>query len=151
VLTQFGLYKSHQVTTGIGRYRGNKLTGFITDLADYEGRMVSDTIDFRLRGMKTIETLEFGLDSGSDVYAGVNFKYDYVKNNIYRSGTLKPVSYEGVVYPGVTASDFRIKLKLTDYRDGLKLDYVNVKWKFPDKRSVRGLYNANKAQSGQAG
>jgi len=149
VLTDQGLYKSHQSTTGVGRYRGKKLTGFTIDQADYEGRMVSDTIDNRLRGMKTVETLEFGLDSGSNAYGGVDFKYAYPTNSSYRTSTLKPLGHEGIVYPGVTASDFRVRLKVSDYRDGVKLDYVNVKWKLPDKRSVRGLYNANKAQSRQ--
>lgn len=150
VLTQFGLYETHQVTTGIGRYRGKKLTGFITDMADYEARMVSDTLDNRLRAMKTVEGIEFGADGGSNLYGGVNFKYTYDKSNIFRSGAFKPLGPEGVVYPGVTASDYRIKFKATDYRDGVKLDYCNLKWKLSDKRSVRGLYNANKAQSGQA-
>jgi hypothetical protein len=149
-LTEFGLYKCHQSTTGVGRYRGVTLAGFIKDIDDYEARFTGDTIDIRLRGMKTIETLEFGLDCGSDAYGGVDFKYEYDTDTIYRSGSLRPLGPNGVVYPGVTASDFRIKFKADDYRDGIKIDYINCKWKLPDKRSVRGMYNANKAQSRQA-
>jgi hypothetical protein len=151
VLTEYGLYKCHQSTSGVGRYRGNKLTGFTSDLGDYEGRMTGDTIDMRLRGMKTVETIEFGVDGGSDLYGAVDFKYEYTKNSIYRSSSWKPLGHNGVVYPGITASDIRVKFKATDYRDGIKLDYANVKWKLTDKRSVRGLYNANKAQSGPTG
>ena len=149
-LTEYGLYKCHQVTSGVGRYRGSKLTGFTLDTGDYEGRMTGDTIDMRLRGMKTVETIEYGMDCGSDAYGTIDFKYDYVHNPIYRNGSWKPISQNGVVYPGITASDFRVRFKTSDYRDGVKLDYTNVKWKLSDKRSVRGMYNANKAQSGQA-
>ena len=149
-LTEFGLYKHHQVTTGIGRYRGTTLAGFTTDLGDYEARMVGDTVDLRLRGMKTVETLEFGLDCGSDAYGAIDFNYDYNYNSIFRSSVWKPLGKNGVVYPGITASDFRIKFKADDYRDGVKLDYTNCKWKLSDKRSVRGMYNANKAQSRSA-
>lgn len=146
-LTEFGLYKHHQCTTGVVRYRGDKLAGFIRDTGDVEARMLGESTDIRLRGMKTVETLEFGLDCGSDAYGSVDFKYEYDKKDLYRTGTLKPLSHNGVCYPGVTASDFRVKFKADDYRDGVKLDYINVKWKLPDKRSVRGMYNANKAQS----
>jgi hypothetical protein len=149
-LTEFGLYKHHQSTTGVGRYRGVKLAGFVKDNEDYEARFTGDTIDNRLRGMKTLETLEFGLDCGSDAYGGIDFKYKYDYNKLFRSGVLKPLSPNGVVYPGITASDFRVKFKADDYRDGIKIDYVNCKWKLSDKRSVRGLYNANKAQSREA-
>jgi hypothetical protein len=97
--------------------------------------------------MKTVETLEFGLDSGSDAYGALDFNYDYNYNSIFRSSSWKRLGKNGVVYPGITASDFRIKFKSDDYRDGVKLDYTNCKWKLSDKRSVRGMYNANKAQS----
>jgi hypothetical protein len=149
-LTELGLYKCHQSTTGIGRYRGVKLAGFVVDNQDYEARLMSDCLDMRLRGKKTIETIEFGLDSGSNAYGGIDSKDSYDYNKMFRSGTFKPIGPNGVVYPGVTTSDFKIKFKALDYRDGIKLDYINCKWKLSDKRSVRGLYNANKAQSGAA-
>ena len=146
-LTEFGLYQCHQSTTGVGRYRGVTLTGFTKDLGDYEARMTGDTVDMRLRGMKTLETIEYGLDSGSDAYGALDFSYNYDYNSLYRSSSWKPISKNGTVYPGITAPDFRVKFKSNDYRDGIKLDYTNCKWKMSDKRSVRGMTNANKAQS----
>jgi hypothetical protein len=149
-LTEFGFYKCHQSTTGVGRFKGDKLTGFVKDNNDHEARMTSETIDLRIRGMKTVETLEFGLDCGSDAYGAIDFKYNYDTNSIYRNSSWKPISPNGVVYPGVTATDFRIKFKSLDYRDGIKLDAIDCKWKMSDRRSVRGMTNVNKAQSRQA-
>jgi hypothetical protein len=146
-LTEFGLYQCHQSTTGVGRYKGTVLAGFTKDLGDYEARMTGDTVDMRLRGMKTLETIEYGFNSGSDAYGAIDFSYNYDYNSLYRSSSWKPISKNGTVYPGITAPDFRVKFKSNDYRDGIKLDYTNCKWKMSDKRSVRGMTNANKAQS----
>lgn len=62
VLTEFGLYSSHQSVTSIGRYRGKVLCGFFKDLGDYSARFTSDTIDFKIRGFKTLDVLEYGVD-----------------------------------------------------------------------------------------
>jgi hypothetical protein len=62
VLTEFGLYSCHQSSTGIGRYRGNVLSGFQKDLGDYEARVSIDDTDFKVRGLKTVDTIEYGVD-----------------------------------------------------------------------------------------
>ena len=120
--------------------------GFVRDNGDYEGRLLGDTIDVRLRSMKTLEAVEFGADSGSNMSGGVDFKYEYSKNKEYRIGSWVRANYEGVIYPGITAPDLRLKFKVEDYRDGIQLDNIVMRWKLSDKRSIRGLYNANKAR-----
>jgi hypothetical protein len=62
VLTEFGLYSSHQSVTSIGRYRGGTLTGFVKDVGDFEGRVAVDDKDFRVRGFKTVDVVEYGVD-----------------------------------------------------------------------------------------
>jgi len=144
VLTEFGLYTSHQSATSIGVYRGNVLTGFFKDLADYEGRIKIDDIDFKQRGLKTLDHVEYGITytpSGSEtVSAGADFKYD--SDETHRTGDWKRGNKQGMFHSGLTASDFRIKFKVSDYRDGdPKLDSVKARVKMVDKRSIRGQYD----------
>jgi hypothetical protein len=143
ILTEFGLYSCHQSSTGIGRYRGSVLSGFQKDLGDYEGRISVDKIDFNVRGLKTLDVLEFGADykpSGSYIpYGGVDFKYTH--SDAFRSSDWIRLNNEGIVHPIVTANDFRVKFKVDDYRDGdPKLDSIKLRWKLVDKRAVRGPY-----------
>jgi len=73
--------------------------------------------------------------------AGADFKYDY--NEAYRESTWKRLNNQGLVFPIITASDFRVKIKATDYRvDGLYIDSAKARYKLVDKRGIRGLYNA---------
>jgi hypothetical protein len=154
VLTEFGLYSTHQSVTGIGNYRGGVLGGFVKDHEDYEGRLTVSEKDFKLRGMKTIDALEYGVDNSSpnSLFAGVDFKYDYDED--YRSSNWIRLSPQGVASPIITANDLRVKFKVEDYRVGnLKLDYINVRYKVVDKRAIRGLYNigSNPSRRNQRG
>jgi len=147
VLTEWGLYSTTQSCTSVGNYRGNVMCGFFKDLADYEGRIKLAEVDFGQRGMKTVDHLELGLDytpSGSETYtAGVDTKYDY-DESAWRTGDWKRGNNHGMVYLGKTATDFRIKAKVSDYRDGSpKLDSLKVRYKISDKRSIRGMYSAD--------
>lgn len=142
-LTEYGLYTTHQSVTGVGNYRGNVLAGFFKDLADYEGRVVVMEDDFRQRGFKTVDHMDLGIDyapSGSEtITAGVDTRY--TNSESWRTGDWKRVNAQGVVHLGKTASDFRFKAKVSDYRDGSpKLDSMKVRWKMVDKRSIRGQY-----------
>lgn len=146
VLTEWGLYSTHQSCTGVGNYRGNVLCGFVKELADYEGRIKFGDIDFTQRGFKTLDHIELGIDytpSGSEtVTAGADTKY--TSSESWRTGSWIRVNAQGMAFSGKTAADFRVKAKVSDYRDGSpKLDSVKVRFKVGDKRSIRGMYNAD--------
>ena len=98
VLTEWGLYTTHQSFTSVGNYRGNVKCGFFADNADYEGRIKSDTVDFKQRGMKTVDHLELGIDytpSGTEtVTAGDDTKYG--SSQSYKTGAWKRVNKEGI-------------------------------------------------------
>ena len=137
------IIKNHISVTGVGNYRGQVLTGFFKDLADYEGRVKIVDNDFEQRGLKTVDHLEMGIDytpSGDEsITAGVDTKYN--NNEVHRTGDWKRVNNQGSAYLGKTASDFRFKAKVSDYRDGNpKIDSMKVRWKMVDKRTIRGQY-----------
>jgi len=72
----------------------------------------------------------------------VDFKYDYDETR--RSSDWIRVNPQGVITPIITANDFRVKFRATDYRPTvIHLDYMNVRYKLVDKRAVRGLHGAN--------
>lgn len=62
VLTEYGLYSCHQSVTSIGRYRGEVLGGYFKDVGDYFARVSVDDSDFKERGLKTVDTVEYGVD-----------------------------------------------------------------------------------------
>lgn len=73
------------------------------------------------------------------IYGGVDFKYSF--NEPYRSSSWIRINDEGLVFPIITGNDFRLKFKAVDYRiSGLRLDYLQARFKVVDKRGIRGPY-----------
>jgi hypothetical protein len=146
VLTEWGLYSTHQSCTGVGNYRGNVLCGFFKDTADYEGRFKLGDLDFKQRGLKTLDYLEAAVDyapSGSEtITMGADYKYD--NDETPRTGDWIRTNDQGMAFVGKTAADFRPKFKVSDYRDGSpKVDSFKGRYKIVDNRSIRGIYSAD--------
>ena len=149
VLTEFGLYSCTQSPTSIGDYRGNVLTGFVKDHSDDEGRVLFNPVDFKIRGLKTVEEVEFGMDytpTGSEsVTAKVDFKYDYDESS-WRTSGWERLNPQGMYFPVITANDLKVGIKFSDYTDGdPRLESTVLRWKLSDKRGIRGLYSATQA------
>lgn len=146
VLTEDGLYSVDQYCTSVGTYRG-VLCGFYKDGSDKEIRITTDTLDFGLRGLKTVEALEIGANyynaDGDELEARVLWRSDYQsdRDSFNNDEGYKRLSPRGTVFPIVTGSEFRIKLRGTTYVSSVaNLDYIKIKVKLVDKHSVRGLY-----------
>ena len=109
----------------------------------------TDVIDLGKRGLKQIMRVELGLDS-SNTSENVDFQV-YVSYRDSRSGSFSEegpykINDEGVAFPEVTGSDFKIKVVIDvtqsgsgNSYDGFKLDYMNIWYQIVDKRYVRGL------------
>ena len=147
VLTEHGLYECHQCVTSSMYYRGRILCGFFYDSEDWEPRLVTDTLDFKVRGFKTIHSIETDVrynDGCDEVYMALGFRSQYQtsKDRFYNSDWVR-LNPMGIAYPIVSANEFRIMLKGVDYRDSdLRLSRLDVKYQFHDKRNMRGLSNA---------
>ena len=137
VLTQQGLYSTNQFVTSIGNYRGQTLCGFFLTGNDSKYRLVSDTTDFKIRGMKTIEMMEVGCDSDGDVSVAVDYRYN--KNDAFTRSGWKVTNARGGAAIIQTAPEFRLCLESDTYV-GMNVDYINVSVKVVDKRMIRGLY-----------
>ena len=150
VLTKYGMYECHQATSGVGVYRG-KLCGFFKDLKDYEWRFHSTPMDFGLRALKFLEVMEIGAGyykTGGVISGRVNYKYNYGDNG-FTEGTWIRADKRGVLFPRITANEFVLGVKGTDYREAeLNLDYLNCGIKLVDKHGIRRAYgNTSKGVS----
>jgi len=143
VLTEWGMYSTDQYCTSAGVYRGT-LCGFFKDGDDKEVRVTTDTLDFNARGLKTLERIGVGANyynaDRDELNARVDWRADYQSNrDSFNAGEWKRLSNKGIVFPVVTANEFRVKLKGTTYVDSVaNLDYLKLLVKFVDKQSAHG-------------
>ncbi len=100
---------------------------------------VTDTLDFGIRGIKTIQTVEVGYDAYSSNICEVAIDYRYDKSSPFRRSPWKRVNKEGVVVPMVAGVDLRVAVRATPY--DVDVDYINVRWKLSDRRHIRGVYS----------
>ena len=148
ILTEHGLYSTDQYCTSVGAYRG-ALSGFFKDGADKEIRLTTDTLDFGQRSLKTLESLEFGANyyntDGDTLQAGVDWRSDYkADRDTFNELDYAQLSPRGTIFPLVTASEFRVKLKGATYVDSVvNIDYIKMRIKLVDKHTIRGLYDTS--------
>jgi len=115
-----------------------------TDLSAY---VCTDTLDMGTRAIKTITGLEIGATNSAAMVANVDYKYQTA--GAFVTSTPKPVHKNGTVTPMVAGTDFRVRVKSTNFAD-FDMDYLDIRWKLNDKRLIRGLHEStvSKAVSG---
>ena len=138
VLNEHGLYSTNQFVTSIGNYRGKVLCGFFSIGDDSKYRLVSDTMDFRIRGLKTLESMEVGGYSPVDLKVAVDYRYDHSK--AFARSTWKTTNKRGGAIVNMTALEFRLCVEASAFAD-VNIDYINTSIKVVDKRMIRGLYD----------
>lgn len=137
VLTEFGMGQCYQRKTTVVTTQGVTYGVFvIDDPFDFEGRLVTDVMDFGVRGRKSIELLELGVHHTElGAFGAVDWR-----NGITAGFARSPYSVitpHGVVNVKVTGDEFRIVLKFTTY-DNVDVDYIVSKIKMVDKSYMRG-------------
>ena len=150
VLNEWGLYECNQRVTSAGDYRGKLLCGFFSDNADYEWRLETNELDFKQRGLKTLQNVEVAgryVKTAGSMSTRVKYKNNDLSAT-WSALSWIPLNPKGIAFPIVSGSEFRVGVKGTDYREAdLSLDEITMRVKLIDKTNVRGLYNANKAVS----
>lgn len=142
LLSPQGMTKVFQIPTSfIFEETGTagRLIGVRSNLTDTSAYVVSDILDMQVRGIKTITALEIG-SAGQALTAGVDNRYDM--SSAFTTGTYKTVNKHGSVSPIVSGAEFKVKVKGADYTK-FDLDYINVRFKYVDKRMIRGPYAKN--------
>lgn len=93
--------------------------------------------DIGYKGLKTITVIESNAFSVSGPEAGVDYSYDLES---WGTGTYKPVNKVGVASVNTTAAIFKFKLRFEELLDSFTLNYLKVRYKMSDLRSIRGVH-----------
>jgi hypothetical protein len=105
--------------------------------------LCTDVLDMHHRGIKTVMSLLIGADSVEGLEAAVDYKYN--KASAFVTSSWLPVNNEGVVFPIIGGVEFRLRIRNLAYED-FRIDYVNVKFKYTDKRFNRGTFGEEVGQ-----
>jgi len=146
-LTKNGLNKTKQRVTS-SFYTQGATIGFCEDMiepTDIVGEIGIDAEDFALPGLKTLEWIRLDYNErrwsdDDDIALSVSLDYRYKSqtDESWKSTAYKTVNNEGVVFFPITALEFRINIKITDYSK-MELHYVECGVKHTDKRYTRGF------------
>jgi len=141
VLTESGLGQCPQQVTSAFPLEGSLLGVASTDESTIP-IVVTDVLDFGYRDLKTITTIELGIevhyDADTPTTTHVAVDYRYNKDASWTRSTWVLVNDMGYARIQATAIEFRIAVKCSRYED-MKLDYISVKWQASGKRTRRGL------------
>jgi len=125
----YGLCEVHQLVTSCASLGGSSI-GVYDDSQDMELRIETDTIDYGLRALKTIVTLETQAE---------RVAVDWNRDSAFKSLPWVRTSDTGFATIQATATEFRLRAKYSSYV-GAKLDYIKSRFKLVDKRAIRGVY-----------
>lgn len=143
LLTPYGLCETYQRVTSAVRI-SNTTHGPFSSGSDTSFTITTDTLDFGIRGFKTLATVELGVDTGGVSQAvQVGTQQRANKTGAFSSLSYINTSPNGVAMPIRTAEEFRVSVKAAAY-GGMNLDYINLRVKLVDRRSIRGLYAMQK-------
>lgn len=145
VLSRDGLCQIGQLVTSCFDFAGRTYGfGSSVDAMDRTFKLLTDTIDLRERGKKTFSFIELQSDvpeapqsDGLTVKTGVDWRNS--KNDRFKQSRLVSVNREGVSRCSVTASELRVRVEASDFRD-FHLDGLSIEFQTPDRRYTRGPY-----------
>ena len=138
LFSKHGMSRIGQHVSSCDWYSGELICGN-TDTLSTTATFVTDTIDFGLRGIKTITALEIGT---LDTALQVAIQYRFSGAQAWQISVAKTVNKNGTVFPVVSGVEFRLSLTFPDYTDA-EIDYINIRFKNVDKRVIRGMYASN--------
>jgi hypothetical protein len=138
LLSSYGMTEWFQYPTSLVWEDANKrMIGPIAVGADTSAYMATDVVDFGVRGLKLITCMEAG-SSGQTLTGNVDYKFK-VTDAAFTSTAFKTFSNFGAVTPMISGLDFKMRVKGADYTK-FDLDSLTVRYKYIDKRMIRGVY-----------
>lgn len=134
LLTKYGLSRTGQCATSLGRWN-NQLIGPARSMTSQEFLWVSDVMDFRLRGRKSIETIEI---AGS---AGLSVAVDWRNSpsDSFETTDWTKLNDQGWARHPISGVELRLRVKADAYA-GAMIDSITARYKLTDLRSIRGIY-----------
>jgi hypothetical protein len=152
LLTRHGFSKIYQYASSVITLDG---TTYIAGAngSDTSFILETDTLDFGVRGDKTVVAVEVGMPgdlamSVKMAWGSKDFRFDYTfgfiltedDGFIYAPSVL--CNPNGIAYPRVTADKHRVRLTADSFTN-VQIDYINIRFNYTDKRALRGRINVN--------
>ena len=126
--------------TGFYRVRDNLtavLPGtFIADTVE----ICTDIIDFKGRGLKSIESMQFDAISTVNLEAAIDYRFS--KEDMFKTTKWSPLNNEGVAHIRTAGVEFRIRLRGLVHGD-FDLSYISIQHKLIDQRFTRDAGSKN--------
>jgi hypothetical protein len=138
IINEFGACHVFQCPSSVIKASDGRLYGTFLSNPDTTGLLVSDGLDFGSRGLKSIEAIVGGVDAtvGATVQYSVDWRHS--RQSAFSRLPWRSVSPRGEARIGVTASEFRLAVRISNYADA-QVEWLGVNIKFPDNRFKRGL------------
>jgi hypothetical protein len=133
------LYESTYLTTGIAVSLGADIGLYDRPASSDKNYAIlsTDFMDFGIRSVKTIERIVVSTVNSADVEVAVQWRNK--SSDSFTTTTYTKLNHEGVAYFPITALEFKIIVRCTDYTK-VDFDDVTIQFKVVDKRIVRGTY-----------
>jgi hypothetical protein len=136
-INSYGAYFIHQMISSIAlSYDGINYGTFLDNL-DLEARIESDTLDFGVRGLKSIESIWADISCSQETAVQMSVDYRYSKSSSFVSSRWVHSGLNGESRIGVTAVEFRLKIRFSNYTNS-ELSGLMPNIKFSDRRFSRG-------------
>ena len=99
--------------------------------------LITESIDFGLRGSKTIFALEIGITNYDQVFTAIDWIMD--RNS---SGVTAWISEnsQGIFNLIIAGTTFKVMMKFTGVTSDTIVSYIKLRYKMTDLRSIRGIY-----------
>jgi len=99
--------------------------------------LITESIDFGLRGSKTIFVLEIGITNYDQVFTAIDWIMD--RNS---SGVTAWISEnsQGIFNLIIVGTTFKVMMKFTGVTSDTIVSYIKLRYKMTDLRPIRGIY-----------
>ena len=151
VFNQYGMATVRQQVTSCGPGSDGEVVGICGSNDDYDVRVITDVMDYGTRGLKTITTMEAGIDvdATSAVKLAVDYRYD--KRLDFTRSDWNLTNKRGGTGIMKTAVEFRLGVLVEAgfYSVGdaanksipeVNLDYILATVQASDRRMIRGAF-----------
>jgi len=137
-----GMSEVDQIVTSCG-YAAGGTVGFCSEAGSVDPAfvLVTQDIDFGIRGIKHIHSVELSCAATSNLYVSIYYRYNKAEE-VWKQTAWRRVNKEGWAVMACSGVDFRIGIRGEDFREVEPPDYMTIKWGVPDKRNIRGQYDS---------
>ena len=96
--------------------------------------VVTDIIDFKRRGLKSIESIQFDVDAEIEIYTSVDYRYS--KDEDFKTTNWTLLNNAGVAHLRIAGTEFRFRCKGIKFGT-FNLSWIKVQYKLIDQRFSR--------------